>query len=71
MNDSDRLQTVEPTVVAQFRKKVKHFLSQREVVFRHLMSRLNKKISLSSIIHLELDVCFKIPINLKAHDING
>ena len=41
MNDSDRLQTV----VAQFRKKVKHFLSQREVVFRHLMSRLYKDIS--------------------------
>ena len=35
MNDSDRLQTV----VAQFRKKVKHFLSQREVEFRHFNSR--------------------------------
>ena len=54
MNDSDRLQTV----VAQFRKKVKHFLSQREVVFRHLMSRLNKKISSSFLVHLKLDNLF-------------
>ena len=54
MNDSDRLQTV----VAQFRKKVKHFLSQREVVFRHLMSRLNKKSTLLSIICLKLDAIF-------------
>ena len=54
MNDSDRLQTV----VAQFRKKVKHFLSQREVVFRHLMSRLNKIISLSFKMNLKMDASF-------------
>ena len=68
MNDSDRLQTV----VAQFRKKVKHFLSQREVVFRHLMSRLNKNISSSFIIHSKFDSLFpKFYIKLFERFINS